>query len=94
MAYENVDSWMDLVKSSLDSSDPIYGKQIFVSGIHESKTMLLVDNDTDNNYAIVSVVLNKSKQNYNCTTVELISSTEKLATMIEKDHEQWLSQWT
>ena len=93
MWSENVDDWIELVKNSLDSSDPLFEKEIYVSGVHESKTLLIVDNDTDNNFAIVSVERKKNSKDCTCLTVELIHSIEKLATKIEQDHKQWLKQW-
>ncbi len=45
----------DDLEMALGSLDPLYGKQIYVSGIHESKKLLLVDNDTDESYGIVSI---------------------------------------
>ena len=89
MWSENAGGWIELVEKSLGSSDTLYGKQIYISGIHESKKLLLVDNDTDNNYAIVSV--DKKKSTYRCETIEIIFSIEALAEKMKKDHEQWLN---
>jgi ABC-type metal ion transport system substrate-binding protein len=87
---ENANGWIDLVKQTLDSSDPLYGKDIFVSGIHESKKFLLIENDTDNNYGIVSIE-RKSKTNKSTfKTIEQIYSIENLAVRLKQDHEQWL----
>ncbi len=55
MPLENAGEWIEMVKDSLQPSDPLFGKDIFVSGRHESNRLLLVDNDTDDNYAIVSI---------------------------------------
>ena len=89
MWSENAGGWIELVEKSLGSSDPLYGKQIYVSGIHESKKILLVDNDTDNNYAIVSV--EKKKNRYVCETIEMILSIEALSEKMKEDNEQWLN---
>ena len=93
MWLENAGDWIDLVKKSLDPSDPLYGKKIFVSGIHESKTLLLIENDTDNNYAVVSIESNQSMKKYICKTIEEISSRENISIKLEQDHKQWLEQF-
>ena len=87
MPLENAGEWIDLVKNSLDSSDLLFGKDIFVSGLHEFKKLLLVENDTNDNYAIVSIEKNSSSQGYTCATVELLSSRRKLAEKLQQDHE-------
>jgi len=91
MPLSNVDEWISLISSSLDSSDPLYGKKIFVSCIHESKRYLLIENDSDDSYAIVSI--ERKKQALNCSTVEQFFSSRDLATKLTQDHEQWLKQW-
>ncbi|PIP81077.1 MAG: hypothetical protein COW84_01660 [Gammaproteobacteria bacterium CG22_combo_CG10-13_8_21_14_all_40_8] len=87
-ATRKAGEWIELVKSSLDSSDPLYGKKIFVSGIHESKMFVLVDNDSDNSYAIVSIEPKLNKQSISCATVEQIFSRENLALKLKQEHEQ------
>jgi hypothetical protein len=87
MSLENAGEWIDMVKNSLESSDPLFGKDIFVSGRHEFKKLLLVENDTNDNYAIVSIENNSSSQGYTCTTVEILSSRRKLADKLQQDHE-------
>lgn len=65
---ENAGEWIEMVKSSLQPSDPLFGKDIFVSGRHDFKNLHLVDNDTDGSYAIISMQINSSKRPYDCTT--------------------------
>jgi len=64
MPLENTNDWIDLIEHSLESSDPLFGKKIFVSGIHESAKLLLIDNDTGNNYAVVSVKSKNSAEGF------------------------------
>lgn len=53
MPLELTDEWIEEVKKGLPKSDPLYGKDIFVSGRKEDDNLLLMDNDTDGTYAIV-----------------------------------------
>ena len=79
--------WIEIVKNSVKSTDPLFKKDIFVSGRHEFKKLLLIENDTDDNYAIVSIKKKISFQEYTCTTVDLFSSRQEYANKLQKDHE-------
>ena len=91
MPLVNAGKWIEMVKNPLQPSDPLVGKDIFVSGRHESNRFLLVDNDTDDNYAIVSIQMDSSTNSYDCATVELISSREELADKLKHDHKKALN---
>lgn len=84
---ENAGEWIDQVRNSLKPSDPLYGKDIFVSGRHETKQLLLIDNDTDDDYAIVSFDIDSRSKDITCNTVETISSRLELANKLLHDHE-------
>ncbi|MBL3527065.1 MAG: hypothetical protein JMN27_17615 [gamma proteobacterium endosymbiont of Lamellibrachia anaximandri] len=87
MTYlEDAGKWIDTVKNSLQPSDPLFEKEIFVSGRHEVEKLLLVDNDTDGTYAIVGVKYNSKSRKSVCHTVEVILTSEELANRLEKDH--------
>lgn len=88
MPLEKAGEWIEMVKDSLQPSDPLFGKNIFVSGRHESNRLLLVDNDTDNNYAIVSIRMDSITNSFSCATVELIFSREELANKLQHDHKE------
>ena len=55
MPLGNAEEWIHAVKGALTKDDPLFKKEIFVSGRHEYEQLLLVENDTDENYAIVFV---------------------------------------
>ena len=93
MPLENVSDWIDVLKEFTGVSDPLYGKEIFVSGIHGSKTLLLIENETDDNYAIVSIEKNHKKKGFVFRTIEIINSEKELNTKIKIDHEKWLEQF-
>lgn len=87
MTYlEDAGKLIDTVKSSLQPSDPLFGKKIFVSGMHEIEKLLLVDNDTDNTYAIVGLKYNSKNQKSVCYTIEVILTIEKLVAKLKQDH--------
>ena len=88
MPLENADEWINAVAESLEKTDPLYGKQIFVSGRHECENLLLVDNDTDNNYAVVSFGVNEKTKKMNCKTIEIIFTRKSLAEKLRNDHDR------
>jgi hypothetical protein len=94
MPLESSGEWIDLLKSALPKSDPLFGKDIFVSGCHETKQLLLVDNDTDESYAIVSIEADPNTRTYRCATVQVICSSTELARRLQQDHKEALSQLT
>lgn len=73
-----------MLNDSLKGTDPLFGKEIFVSGIHENKKLLLVENDTDGTFAIVSI--SRSVKTFTYNTLEIISSREEMADKLNQDH--------
>ena len=94
MPLESSGEWIDFLKNSLPKSDPLFGKDVFVSGRHGTKHLLLVDNDTDESYAIVSIEADPNTRTYSCATVQLICSRAELARQLQQDHKEALSQLT
>ena len=89
MTYsEDAKQWVGAVKSTLQPSDLLYGKEIFVSGKHQIEPLLLVDNKTDGTYAIVGVEYNSKTGESVCHTVEIILTSEELAKKLKKDHRE------
>ena len=94
MTYtENVDDWIKMVENSLKPSDPLHGKEIYVSGKHDHKPLLLVDNDTDNTYAIVKIINDSTKRGYYCKTIKDIKTREGLAEMLRYDHQEIIKKY-
>jgi len=93
MPLENADEWIKAVAESLEKSDPLYGKKIFVSGRHESENLLLVDNDSDNNYAVISFEVNNKAKRIDCKTIEIIFSRKSLAERLRHDHDTAVEQF-
>ena len=89
MPLEHSGGWIKMLNDSLKSSDPLFGKEIFVSGIHETRKFLLVENDTDGTFAIISI--SKSKKAFTCSTFEIISSREEMAAKLKSDHDEAIS---
>jgi len=92
MPLECADEWINAVKGSLIEGDPLFGKDIFVSGRHECEQQILIENDSDNNYAIVSVMPDgKSKISYK--TIEIIASRVALAERLSSDHKEAMGKY-
>ena len=89
---ENAGEWISAVAESLEKTDPLHGKQIFVSGRHECENLLIVDNDTDNNYAIISFGFNEKTKKIKCKTIEIIFTRKSLAEKLRNDHDRTVKQ--
>ncbi len=83
---ELADEWIEEVKKGLAVNDPIYGKDIFVSGRKDDENLLLVDNDTDGTYAIVRFEVAKGGLGLKYSTIEILKTRRELAMKIKKDH--------
>ncbi len=78
MPLESVGKWIEAVKDGLQSNDSIYGKNIFVAARREDANMLLIENDTDETYAIVKYE-RVAHQKLRCTVIETISTRQELS---------------
>ncbi|WP_201222408.1 hypothetical protein [Halochromatium roseum] len=86
MPLESAGKWSEAVSGALQSTDPLFGKQLFVSARHDLKNCLLVENDTDNTYAIVNYSLKDEAME--CATSEIIVSRQALADHLRRDYEE------
>ena len=86
MPIENAGDWINAVSKSLKNSDPLYGKKIFVSGHHEFENLILVDNDTDGNYGVMSFEFKSNGNTIECRTIEVLDSRRALAEKLLNDH--------
>jgi hypothetical protein len=82
---ENTEEWINALKGSLTENDPLFKKEIFVSGRHEYEQLLLVENDSDDNYAIVSVRYDMKADKLICKTIEVIESRYALKERLKND---------
>ena len=83
---ELAEEWIEEVKKGLDVNDPIYGKDIFVSGRNESENVLLVDNDSDGTYAMVRYAKAIGSVGLKCSTIEIFKTSAELALKLKQDH--------
>ncbi len=78
-----VGDWIEEVKNALTPDEPIYGKQIFVSGRREDKDILLIENDTDGTYVIVKFEKDMRRRRLKCTVLETLTSTKELSNKLK-----------
>src|SRR5665811_1397204 len=78
--------WIEGVKKGLDVNDPIYGKDIFVSGRNESDNLLLVANDSDGTYAIVRYSKAMGSVRLKCSSIEIFKTSAQVAFKLKQDH--------
>jgi hypothetical protein len=83
---ELADEWIEEVKKGLSKRDPLFGKDIFVSGRKENDNLLLVDNDTDDTYAIVRLARGMGERRLKCSTIEIFETRIDLAKKLKQDH--------
>lgn len=83
---ELVGEWIEEVNKGLEVNDPIYGKDIFVSGRKDGDNLLLVDNDTDGTYAIVRFTKAITGLSLKCSTIEILKTSEEVAIKLKQDH--------
>lgn len=86
MPFESADGWIEEVKNGLRVNDPLYGKDIFVSGRKEGENLILVDNDTDGTYAIVRFEAAPGGLALKFSTIEILKTSKELAIKLKKDH--------
>ena len=86
MPLELADEWIEEVKKGLPKSDPLYGKDIFVSGRKEDDNLLLVDNDTDGTYAIVRFAVDMGGRRLKCSVIEILETRTDLVDKLRQDH--------
>ncbi len=48
--HENADEWINVVKGLLNEDDPLFRKEIFVSGGDEYEQLLIAENELEDNY--------------------------------------------
>jgi hypothetical protein len=82
---ELVGEWIEEVKKGLEVDDPLYGKDIFVSGRKDGGNLLLVDNDSDGTYAIVQYARAMGSGGLKCSTIEILKTSEEVAIMLKQD---------
>ncbi|NBC14660.1 MAG: hypothetical protein GVY09_15260 [Gammaproteobacteria bacterium] len=92
MPLKNAGEWIDAISRSLQPTDPFYGKQLFVSALHELEPLLLVDNDTDGNYAIISYHTTGELGPAHFETVAVLNSRASVADRLREDHERAVRQ--
>ena len=85
MPLELSGEWIEEVKKGLPKSDPLYGKDIFVSGRKEDDNLLLVDNDTDGTYAIVRFAGDMVGRRLKCSVIEILETSTDLAEKLRQD---------
>ncbi|NEX22314.1 hypothetical protein G3480_18730 [Thiorhodococcus mannitoliphagus] len=93
MPLESAGEWINAVSRSLSKTDPLYRKEIFVSARHETENLILADNDTDNNYAILSFAPKRGPNTAEFNTVEVFHSRKSLAEKLQRDHEKAIAKF-
>jgi len=78
--------WIEEVKKGLDVNDPVYGKDIFVSGRHECENLLLLDNDSDGTYAIVKYSKAKGRGRMKFSTIEMFKTRAEVIVKLKQNH--------
>jgi len=81
-----VEEWIEEVKKGLDVNDPIYGEDIFVSGRNECEKLVLIENDSDDTYAIVKYSKAKESVGLKCSSIEILKTRAEVVIKLKQDH--------
>lgn len=80
----SADVWIEHIQAGLDTDNPLYGKKLFPSGYREDKKIILIENDDDGTYAVLTYKSNNSTK----FSVEVIAETQQVIDLINRDHEK------
>jgi len=79
--------WIEEVKKGLEVDDPLYGKDIFVSGRKDGDNVLLVENDSDGTYVIVRYTKAIGRVGVKFSTIEIFKTSADMAKKLKQDHD-------
>lgn len=91
LPMEAADEWIRIIESGTSRREPIYGKEIFPSARNEEQELILVDNDTDGTYEILSVQRNISGK-LRFHVIETLATPRALAKRLDEYRLESLSQ--
>jgi len=83
---ELVEEWIEEVKRGLDVNDPIYAKDIFVSGRNEREKLVLIENDSDDTYAIVKYSSARKSVGLKCSSIKILKTRAEVVIKLKQDY--------
>ncbi len=86
LPLEVVDDYIKEVSIGLRSNESIYGKDIFVAARREDKNILLIENNTDQTYAIVEFEKDRRLIQLKCKVIDTIKTRKELSAKLYADH--------
>lgn len=88
--FELVSEWIEMIKKGTSKAEPIYGKKIFPAARHEEKKLILVENDSDNTYAIISADRDRMGE-LKFRVIESLATRTELANRLNEYHVEAMS---
>ena len=82
LPLSGADRWIAHIKEGIKSDNPLYGKKIFPSACCEDKKVILVDNDDDGTYAVLTYENNSSKDFH----TDILVNVQDVIKVINEDH--------
>ena len=86
MPLECADEWIEFIRAQIGPGHPLFGKAIFPSARREDEDTVLVENDDDGTYVLLSFDRKTSIRRKRMPFTETIQSPAELAQRLEHDH--------
>ena len=87
LPLECADEWIEFIRGQIGPGHPLFGKTIFPSARREDENTILVENDDDDTYALLSFDRKMTVRRKKMPFAEVIASRSELAERLQHDHE-------
>jgi len=83
---ECADEWIEFIRGKIGKGHPLFGKAIFPSARRKDEDTVLVENDDDETYALLSFHRTMTIRRKRMPFTEVIQSRSNLVQRLEGDH--------
>ena len=87
LPLECADEWIDFIREQIGPGHPLFEKAIFPSARREDENTILVENDDDDTYVLLSFDRKMTIRRKRMPFTEVIDSRGDLAQRLQHDHE-------
>ena len=86
LPLECADEWIEFIRGKIGQGHPLFEKTIFPSARREDEDTVLVENDDDGTYALISFHRTMTIRRKRMPFTEVIQSRSELIQRLEGDH--------
>jgi hypothetical protein len=87
LPLECADEWIEFIRGQIGPRHPLFGKAIFPSARRQDEDTVLVENDDDGTYVLLSFDRKVTVQGKRMPFTEVIQSRSELVQRLQHDHE-------